>query len=104
MFDAKLTAVSVDGAAEMQKPPEKDVTVTTDEGYTAKLGRLIGRVLPGSDGKPKLRDPGAFDLMTQAMDLMQANLGRLRLDCAFFTWRMEGRSGVGRYDVLRRVD
>jgi len=74
-----VIAVSVDGAAEMQKPPEKDVAVTTDEGYTAKLGRLIGRVLPGSDGKPKLRDPGAFDLMTQAMDLMQANLSRLRL-------------------------
>jgi NTE family protein len=74
-----VIAVSVDGAAEMQKPPEKNVTVTTDEGYTAKLGRLIGRVLPGSDGKPKLRDPGAFDLMTQAMDLMQANLSRLRL-------------------------
>ena len=32
------------------------------------------------------------------------DLGRLRLDCAFFTWRMEGRTGVGRYDVLRRVE
>ncbi|HEU4979152.1 MAG TPA: hypothetical protein VFT42_09685 [Solirubrobacteraceae bacterium] len=32
------------------------------------------------------------------------DLGRLRLDCAFFRWRMEGRVGVGRYDVLRRVD
>jgi hypothetical protein len=32
------------------------------------------------------------------------DLGRLRLDCAFFTWHMEGRSGVGRYDVLRRAD
>ncbi|WP_181016748.1 patatin-like phospholipase family protein [Luteibacter rhizovicinus] len=74
-----VIAVSVDGAAELQKPPEKDVTVTTDEGYAAKLGRLIGRVLPSVDGKPKLRDPGAFDLMTQAMDLMQANLSRLRL-------------------------
>ncbi len=31
------------------------------------------------------------------------DLGRLRLDCAFFAWRMEGRSGVGRYDLLRRV-
>jgi hypothetical protein len=30
-------------------------------------------------------------------------LGRLRLDCAFFHWRMEGRDGVGRYDVLRRA-
>ena len=32
------------------------------------------------------------------------DLGRLRLDCAFFKWRMEGREGVGRYDLLRRVD
>ena len=31
------------------------------------------------------------------------DLGRLRLDCAFFHWRMEGREGVGRYDVLRRT-
>jgi hypothetical protein len=30
-------------------------------------------------------------------------LGRLRLDCAFFRWRMEGREGVGRYDILRRA-
>jgi hypothetical protein len=30
-------------------------------------------------------------------------LGQLRLDCAFFDWRMEGRAGVGRYDVLRRT-
>jgi hypothetical protein len=31
------------------------------------------------------------------------DLGRLRLDCAFFRWRMEGRTGIGRYDVLRRA-
>jgi hypothetical protein len=31
------------------------------------------------------------------------DLGRLRLDCAFFRWRWRGREGVGRYDVLRRV-
>ena len=31
------------------------------------------------------------------------DLGRLRLDCAFFRFRMEGREGVGRYDVLRRT-
>jgi hypothetical protein len=30
-------------------------------------------------------------------------LGRLRLDCAFFEWQMEGRAGVGRYDVLGRA-
>ena len=31
-------------------------------------------------------------------------LGRLRLDMAFFRWRLDGRSGLGRYDILRRVD
>jgi hypothetical protein len=30
------------------------------------------------------------------------DLGEQRLDSAFFGWRMEGREGVGRYDVLRR--
>jgi hypothetical protein len=31
------------------------------------------------------------------------DLGELRLDSAFFQWRMEGREGTGRYDVLRRA-
>jgi hypothetical protein len=31
------------------------------------------------------------------------DLGALRLDCAFLRWHMEGRQGVGRYDVLRRA-
>jgi hypothetical protein len=31
------------------------------------------------------------------------DLGRLRLDCSFFAWTMDGVHGVGRYDVLRRV-
>lgn len=32
------------------------------------------------------------------------DLGELRLDSAFFHWRMEGREGIGLYDVLRRAD
>jgi hypothetical protein len=31
------------------------------------------------------------------------SLGRLRLDCAFFHWHLDGRPGVGRYDVLRHA-
>jgi hypothetical protein len=31
------------------------------------------------------------------------DLGELRLDCAFLHWRMGGRSGIGRYDLLRRA-
>ena len=30
-------------------------------------------------------------------------LGELRLDCAFFRWQLEGRAGVGRYDIVRRA-
>jgi hypothetical protein len=30
-------------------------------------------------------------------------LGQLVLDCAFFGWTLDGRAGVGRYDVLRRA-
>jgi hypothetical protein len=30
-------------------------------------------------------------------------LGALRLDAAVFRWHMEGRAGVGRYDILRRA-
>lgn len=31
------------------------------------------------------------------------DLGELRLECSFFGWAMEGRRGVGRFDVLRRL-
>jgi hypothetical protein len=31
------------------------------------------------------------------------DLGQLRLDCAFFAWRLDGREAVGRYDILRRA-
>lgn len=31
------------------------------------------------------------------------DLGRVRLEAAFFRWRMEGREGIGRYDLLRAV-
>jgi hypothetical protein len=31
------------------------------------------------------------------------DLGALRLDCSFVRWRMAGRTGIGRYDLLRRA-
>jgi hypothetical protein len=31
------------------------------------------------------------------------DLGQLRLDCSFFGWRMNGRKGVGRYDLVRHA-
>jgi hypothetical protein len=32
------------------------------------------------------------------------DLGRLRLDCSFFHWRLDGREGIGRYDIVRRTE
>ena len=51
------------------------------------------------------RDDDAFPhrAVGEAVCGTTLDLGRLRLDCAFFRWRMEGREGVGRYDVLRRA-
>ncbi|HLM49264.1 MAG TPA: hypothetical protein VK279_01855 [Solirubrobacteraceae bacterium] len=43
-------------------------------------------------------------LAGEAMCGSTLDLGRVRWDCAFFRWRMEGREGFGRYDVLRRAD
>lgn len=30
-------------------------------------------------------------------------LGRLRMECAFFAWTMDGDRGVGRYEIVRRT-
>ncbi len=48
-------------------------------------------------------DAGPLRIAGEAVCGTTLDLGRLRLDCAFFTWRMDGRTGVGRYDVLRRA-
>jgi len=76
-----LMAVSVDGAAiEPVPPPAPTGDETADApGYRQRIGAFIGRMIPhgGNDDLP--REPGALELLTQSMDLMQANLSRLRL-------------------------
>lgn len=80
-----LFAVSMDGptqiAATALAPPESPEAAAGEGNERAahphRLGEWFGRVLPHSEGKP--REPGALDLLNQSMDLMQANLSRLRL-------------------------
>ncbi len=67
------TTVGADG---VQRRASVELWLGDDEGYPR---RAAGEV----------RGATSFDL------------GALRMDCAFFTWRMEGREGVGRYDVVR---
>ena len=59
--------------------------------------RRAGLELWVHDDKPAIRGSGEV-LCGSTLDL-----GQLRLDCAFFRWRIDGQTGVGRYDVLRRI-
>jgi hypothetical protein len=52
---------------------------------------------PGDDDTPIERVAG------EAVCGTTLDLGRLRLEQAFFHWRADGRRGAGRYDILRRV-
>lgn len=73
-----VVAVSVDGVAEAPTPERnKEIRADEDSGYRHRIGELVNRVIPRSEAKP--RTPGALELLNQAMDLMQANLARLRL-------------------------
>jgi hypothetical protein len=59
--------------------------------------RRAGLELWVHDDEPAIRGSGEV-LCGSTLDL-----GGLRLDCAFFRWRIDGETGVGRYDVLRRA-
>jgi hypothetical protein len=52
----------------------------------------------GGDGDGWARRGAGEVLCGSSLDL-----GDLRLDLAFFRWHLEGRAGVGRYDVIRRA-
>lgn len=72
-----LIAVSMDGPALRQPAPEPDLGADDEDSERHRLGKSFGKLLPHSEGKP--REPGAWDLLNQSMDLMQSNLSRLRL-------------------------
>ncbi len=73
-----LIAISMDGPAQMTRVAvEADEGGEGESGFRQRVGDFFGRVLPHSEGKP--REPGAWNLLNQSMDLMQANLSRLRL-------------------------
>jgi hypothetical protein len=82
-----------DGAARAVDVPDPRLSTTyDDEGRQ----RQAGLELWVDDERPR-RAAGELACGTSL------DLGELRLHCAFFAWRMEGRRGFGRYDVLRRA-
>jgi len=75
-----LVAVSVDGVAMEPAPaPLVEAEVGGAPGYRQRVGAFISRLMPHGSNTDAPREPGAIELLTQAMDLMQANLARLRL-------------------------
>lgn len=68
-----LIAISVDGPPEVASP---ETSVDASEPARKRVGGFLGRLLPHGATKP--HEPGLLELLTQSMDLMQANLSRLR--------------------------
>ena len=104
-----LTAVRPEGAAHAEEPvwaalldaegarpiAEPRLTTTYDaEGRQRRAGLELW--LHDDDAHPHR---GSGEVLCGST----RDLGQLRLDCAFFRWRLDGREGVGRYDVLRRA-
>jgi hypothetical protein len=112
-FGVTLTAVRPAGA---RGQDEEAVSAWLFEGRdpAVPVGVAEPRMSSTADGEGHQRRAG-LELWTgddEGLPLRAAGevrcgttleLGRLRLDCSFFDWRLEGREGVGRYDVLRRV-
>ena len=89
-----FAALDEDGAVAAIAPPEIRLSTTTDADGRQRRASIE---LFCDEDDPGRRAAG------QVLCGTSLDLGRLRLDCAFFAWRMDGRSGVGRYDVLRRA-
>jgi NTE family protein len=72
-----LFAISMDGPAKTATIEPARELAEEPEHPRRHIGHFFSRLLPNSEGKP--REPGAWELLNQSMDLMQANLSRLRL-------------------------
>lgn len=87
------TAAATDPVREAVLTPEPRISTTIDE-----TGRHVDATIElwESDEGPVWTATG------EAISGTTLELGQLRLDMAFFRWRMGGREGVGRYDILQR--
>ena len=94
-FQHEASWAAVLGAAGNLRVDEPRLSTTYDEDgrqWRAGLERWVGE----EDDYPR-RAAGEV-VCGSTLDF-----GPLRLDCAFLRWRMGGRSGIGRYDLLRRA-
>jgi hypothetical protein len=92
--DEALTAfvLGADGIHEVAEPR---LSTTYDAQERQRAAGLELYVMPEDEYPERMAG--------EAIAGTSLDLGRLRLDCAFFRWRSGGRTGIGRYDVLRRT-
>lgn len=94
--DEQVSAFLLEGGAPAALEEARLSTVYDAEGRQRRAGAELWVALDEEEAFPR-RAAG------EAVCGTTLELGRLRLDCAFFDWRMEGRTGAGCYDVLRRA-
>lgn len=87
--------VSPDGAPALRAAAAAEAYLSTTTDAEGRQRRASVDLYEGAEDDWARRAAGEV-LCGTSLDL-----GRLRLDCAFFTWAMAGRRGIGRYDVLR---
>ena len=96
--EESLTAFLVEPDEEGPRPiPVEEPRLSTTYDSEGRQRRAGLELWVGADDELPRRLSG------EAVCGTSMELGRLRLDCAFFHWTMEGDAGVGRYDVLRRA-
>ena len=76
--------------------PVASARVSTTFDAEGRQQRAALELWPPGDGAPRRLSGEVFCGTT-------LDLGRLRLNCAFLRWRMNGQHGIGRYDVLQRL-
>lgn len=88
-----VAAMLVEGGESIAVADPRLSTTYDGDGHTRRAGLELWVT---DDGYP-LRAAGEVICGTSL------DLGALRLDLAFMRWHAEGRSGVGRYEILRRI-
>jgi hypothetical protein len=92
--DEQVWAALLDSEGSVPIDDPRLSTTYDDEGHQRRAGLELW---VGEDDEFPHRGAG------QVLCGSSLELGQLRLECAFFAWRLDGREGVGRYDVLRRA-
>jgi hypothetical protein len=97
LIAATLLQADGDGAGPVALAVEDPRLTTTYDGEGRQRHAGLELWVGKDDALP-------WQLAGEAICGTSLDLGRLRLDCAFFRWRGRGREGIGRYDVMRRAD